>query len=253
MSRALFAAVLAALLAAPAVAQSPADPANAGKEGEPLPDPPKSDPKSEFVPLNKEKTLILEKLPAGGRRILVASEVCLREGQLEVFLCRKNTKEHEAVVRTEVDARFIHAALVAAGAKPGKPVQYVNPDTGDADYKPATGAKIKVSVHYRRGGQLHTHAAQEWIKSLATKKPMAHEWVFAGSRFVKHPDRPDDPDYYCANNGEVIGISNFPDSMLDLPVEVSRDNDGLAFEAMTEQIPPLRSKVWVILEPAEKK
>ena len=37
--------------------------------------------------------------------------------------------------------------------------------------------------------------------------------------------------------------------MLDLPVEVSRDDAELAFEAKTDKIPPLLSKVWVILEP----
>jgi hypothetical protein len=83
---------------------------------------------------------------------------------------------------------------------------------------------------------------------------MAHDWVFAGSRFVKNPDRPNDPDYYCANNGEVICISNFQDSMLDLPVEVSREANDLIFDAIPAKIPPLRSMVWVILEPvAEKK
>ena len=246
-------AVTAWSIAQPPAAPPATAPVADAKEPETLPEAPKSDPKSELIPLNKEKTLLLEKLPNGGRRMLVVAEVCLREGQLEVFLCKKNTKEHEAVVRTEIDARYLHAGLVAAGAKPGKPVQYVNPDTGDADYKPATGSKIKVSIHYRRAGQLHTHPAQEWIRDLKTKKPMAHEWVFAGSRFVKNADRPTDPEYYCANNGEVVGLSNFPDSMLDLPVQISQDNDALAFEAMTEKIPPLNSKLWVILEPSDKK
>lgn len=72
--------------------------------------------------------------------------------------------------------------------------------------------------------------------------------LIAGSRFMKFPDAPaTDPEYYCANNGEVIGISNFPDSMLDLPVEVSKDDSALAFNANTEKIPPLGSKVWIIM------
>ena len=77
--------------------------------------------------------------------------------------------------------------------------------------------------------------------------------VFAGSRFLKNPDKPTDPEYYTANNGEVISISNFVDSMLEVPVEVSRDNADLSFDAMTEKIPPLLSKVWVILEPVGAK
>jgi hypothetical protein len=241
---------------APAAAQvpPPADPLKERfKDAEPLPDPPKADPKSELTPLNKEKTLYLEKKPDGTRRVLVAAEVCLREGLLEVFLCKARTKEHEAIVRVDFDAKFLHAALIATGAKPGTPVQFINPTTGKEDYKPATGAKVNVSVHYKKGGKLHTHAAQDWVQDVKTKKPMTHQWVFAGSRFVKIPDRPDDPEYYCANNGDVIGISNSYDSTLDLPVEVSRDDASLVFQAFTEKIPPLGSKVWVILEPDPEK
>lgn len=227
----------------------PSDPKELLKNAEPLPEPPKADPKSELTPLNKDKSLYLEKKPDGTRRVLVAAQVCLREGPLEVFLCKARTKEHEAIVRADMDAKFIHAALIAAGAKPGTPVQFVNPTTGKEEYKPASGAKVAVSVHYKKDGKLHTHAAQEWVQDIKTKKPMGHQWVFAGSRFVKIPDRPDDAEYYCANNGDVIGISNSVDSTLDLPVEVSRDDASLAFQANTEKIPPLGSKVWVILEP----
>jgi hypothetical protein len=229
------------------------------KAAEPLPEAPKLDPKNELKPLNPENTLLLElavdpKNPDKKKpvRVLVVSEVCLREGPLEVLLCRKNTKEHEAILRADLDGRFIHAALIAAGGVPGSPVQFVNPKTGEEQYKPATGTQIDVALHYRNDGKLHTHPAQEWIVDLQTKKPMAHQWVFAGSRFMPHPDRPEDPPYYCANNGEFIAISNFIDSMLDVPVEVTGDNEGLLFGADTKKIPPLYSKVWVILEPKPK-
>ncbi len=229
------------------------DPARHGKDAEPLPPLPVADAKSQTKALLPDKTLYLETKPDGTKRIHLVAEVCLREGPLEVFLCKTNTKEHEAILRTAVNAQFIHAALVAIGAKPGSPVQFLNPKTDEPEYKPATGAKIAVTVHYNRGGQLHTHPAQEWITDQKTKKPMAHGWVFAGSRFLKNPDNPSEPEYYTANSGEVISISNFVDSMLDLPVEVSRDNVDLNFLARTEKIPPLLSKVWVTLEPVVKK
>ena len=34
-----------------------------------------------------------------------------------------------------------------------------------------------------------------------------HGWVFAGSRFVPNEDRPDQPPYYTANSGELVGIA----------------------------------------------
>src|SRR5262245_3873422 len=55
------------------------------------------------VPLNPIKTLLFETFPDGRRRVLIKSEVCLREGMLEVFLCRKLTKEHEAILHAELD------------------------------------------------------------------------------------------------------------------------------------------------------
>jgi hypothetical protein len=246
--------------ALPTPAPTPAKPAAVGKDAGALPDAPKADAKNELKPLNPDKSLLLELAPDPANpakkkavRVLVACEVCLREGPLEVFLCKKGTKEHEAILRTSVDARFIHAALIAAGGKPGHPVQFVNPKTGEEDYKPATGSVVKVTVYYTKDGKLASNPAQDWIRDQKTKKPMAHQWVFAGSRFMQNPDKPDAPPYYCANNGEVIAISNFVDSMLDLPVSVSSENAALAFDAMTDKIPPLLSKVWVVLEPVPEK
>ncbi len=220
-----------------------------------LPPVPKLGEKSKLTELNKEKTLYLETAEDGTKRVLFAAEVCLREGVfLEVFCCKKMTKEHESILNCDLDARYLHVALIATGAKVGKPVQFVNPKTQEAEYKPASGQKIKVSIFYEQDGKLASSVAQDWIIDKSTKKRMAHEWVFAGSRFVPNPDRPNEPPYYLANNGEVICLSNFAESMLDLPVEISREANDLVFEAAYKKIPPPGTKVWVAMEPmAEKK
>ena len=183
------------------------------------------------------------------RRVLIEAEVCLREGQLEQLLCRRQTKEHEAILTADVDGRDIHKALLAASAKPGKPVKY------DPVYEPATGDRIKVSLRYEDKGKQVTIPAQDWIQSMKTKKPLAVDWVFAGSRFVPDPFDPKKPDYYLANDGDLICVSNFPSALLDLPVNSPKDNADLAFIAFTERIPPEKTKVLVILEPVpeEKK
>jgi len=176
----------------------------------------------------------------------LVTEVVLREGPLEVFLCKLNTKEHEAILHIDADARDIHLALVAAKARPGTPVKFV------PEYTPATGQTIKVSVTYRMKGKVQSHPAAEWVKDQKSGKPLAHDWVFAGSRFFKDPEGKN-PDYYMANNGEVISISNFPDSMLDLPIKSSKDVASLAFAADTPKIPPLKTPVLVTLEPVVEK
>lgn len=226
-----------------------ADPERPAKAEE-LPPRPELSKKSTVKALDKNDRLFIETGENGEKRILFVAEVCLRRGvMLEVLCCKKNTKEHESILNVDLDARFIHAALLATGAKVGKPVQFVDPKTLEAEYKPASGQRVQVEVCYQKGGQVVTERAQEWILDQNTKKPMAHEWVFAGSRFVKDPDRPNDPEYYCANNGEVIAISNFVDSMLDLPVEIGREASDLYFKAVEKKVPPLGSKVWVILTP----
>lgn len=236
------------------------------KLAEPLPPAPLADPKNSHKKLVPGGELLLETRPdpADAKkskpvRVLLQTEVCNRDAALELLLCQGHTKRHEAILNTtvdpkdprgaaRVDARLVHAALVAAGMTPGSPVQFVDPATGDEKYKPATGAKVKVSVHYRRAGQAHTHPAQEWVRELKTKKPMTHHWVFAGSQLYTDPDDPKRPPYYTANSGDVISLSNFPTAMLDLPVMSSQDNTALGFGTITEKIPPLRSGVWVIFE-----
>ena len=225
-----------------------------GKDAEPLPPAPKADPGSKHIANPAVPGLIVEVLPDNKtRRVLVEAEVCLRDGPLEVLLCKANTKEHEAVVRTAVNAERIYEVLKLAGGVVGTPVQYVDPKTGEAQFKPPTGSKVRVLVHYKKDGKLHTHPAQEWVWNKDAKKPLAHDWVFAGSRFFKDADRPNAPPYFTANSGDVIAIANFPDAMLDMPVEIGKDDANLQYEARTDRIPPLLSKVWLILEPVAAK
>lgn len=199
-------------------------------------------PKAESKKATVGKNVFLEVLPDQKRRVLVSAEVCLREGQLEQLMCRKQTKEHEAILTADVDARHIHAALIAAGAEAGSPVQFV------PKYRPASGTIIKVSVQYKDKDKLVTASAQSWIKNAKDNKPLASDWVFAGSRFVKNP-LDDGKEYYLANDGDLICVSNFETALLDLPIKSPKDNADLIFIANSERIPPLKTKVVVILEP----
>ena len=173
-----------------------------------------------------------------------------REGPLEVFLCKKGTKEHEAIVRIDADAKFIHLALKTAGGEPGTPTQFIDPKTEEPKWKAATGSRVKVLVHYTKGGKTFTHPAQEWIWDTKRKAPMNHDWVFAGSIVIKDPEN--GREYYGANSGDIISISNFPYSLLEIPSEVSKDDAQLTYEVKTDKVPPLLSKVWVILAPEKK-
>jgi hypothetical protein len=181
------------------------------------------------------------------RRVLIEAAVCLRMGQLEQLLCRKNTKEHESVLAADLDARHVHAALVAAGAKEGAPVKF------QPKYLPASGQKIRVTLRYEdKDKKVVTVPAQQWLRNVKTRKDLDQDWVFAGSRFVTNPlDKT--KEIYLANDGDVICVSNFETALLDLPFNSPKDNDDLIFEAHTERIPPMDTKVTVILEPIPEK
>jgi hypothetical protein len=209
------------------------------EEAPPIPD--------EYKPINKAKTIFFEKKDDGTRRVHLLAEVCLREGPLEVFLCKNFTKEHEAILRCDADAREIHAALLLTGAEAGNPAKFV------PKFQPPTGTKIKVSVTFREKGKVKTVPASEWVKDKVSGKDLMYDWVFAGSRLFRDPENPGATPFYMANNGEVISLSNFPDSMMDLPVKSSKDAADLLFEANTSRIPPLRSPVLVTLEPVVEK
>jgi hypothetical protein len=249
VTTAVWAVALAGLMAAgPLEARQP----QKQPEPEKLPEYPKLNKENKLTALNPENTIFAEVANGKVVRIGLVSEVCLREGPLEVFLCKKGTKEHEAIVRVDADARIIHAALEAANATKGTPTQFVDPKTEQPKYKPATGSRINVLVHYTRAGKTYTHPAQEWIWDHKQKMAIPHGWVFAGSLLIEDPDT--GKKYYAANSGDIISISNFPYSMLEMPVEISKDDAQLTYEVKTERVPPLMSKVWVILEPvADKK
>jgi hypothetical protein len=178
--------------------------------------------------------------------VYVDGEVSLREGMLEMFACTRHTKEHEAIVSANTKAYLVHAGLVAVGAEAGSPVQFV------PEYKPAAGTEIEVLVQWTdEDGNEQTLRAQEWIKDIRTDEAMTHSWVFGGSRFWTDPET--GKQYYQAEQGDFICVSNFGTAMLDLPIESSPENNELAFQTFTERIPPLGTPVRLILKPKLQK
>lgn len=182
--------------------------------------------------------------------VYVDGYVSLRRGMLEMFACPVGTKEHESVVAVFSRARTLHAALLAVGAEPGKPATF------RPEFSPATGTEIEVEVRWQDEHQKwQSVPAQQWVKDIQTGKPMAHAWVFGGSGFWK--DEETGKEHYMAEAGDLVCVSNFSTAMLDLPIESSQANEGLLFEANTDEIPPLGTPVRVVLKPklkaAEKK
>jgi hypothetical protein len=196
------------------------------------------------IPIGKNVTLEIQ---GAHRRVLVNAEVCLREGLLEQLLTRKRTKEHEAILAADIDARHLHAALEAAGAEQGKTVQF------RPKLVAPSGTTVKVFLEYKKDGKDTRIPAQQWIRNIKSKKDFHTDWVFAGSVLIPNPDDKEKKPFYGANDGDIIAIVNFESALLDVPFLNTKDNDDLAFEAHTERIPPLKTPVTIILEPVIEK
>jgi hypothetical protein len=201
--------------------------------------PPKAAPEVKRKEIGKD---LFFEIAGDQRRVIASAAVVLRQGQLEGLLCRKNTKEHEYILATQADARQIHAALVVAGARPGSPVQF------QPKFTPAHGTPIKITLQYNKDGKTITVPAQEWVREVKAKKDLDIDWVFAGSRLLPDPEDDKKPPFYLANQGDVICLCNMDTAMLDLPVASPTALADRAYEANTERIPPLDTKVDVIFE-----
>lgn len=190
---------------------------------------------------------ILSLLPDGGlwvdlsrKWVVVDGEVCLRNGPLEMFACPQGTKEHESVVAVKSSAKFVHAALLAIGAKSGKPVKF------DPEYIPASGSVIDVICVWKdEKGKLQSELAQNWVTKGRSKRTLDHAWVFAGSGFWTEAST--GKKRYYGDDGSLICVSNFPTATMDIAVESSKDNNFLEYHANALKVPELRTPVRLIM------
>jgi hypothetical protein len=164
-------------------------------------------------------------------RVIVDGYVALREGPLEMFACPMGSKEHESVVAVLSKSRYVQAALLAVGAVQGTPVAF------DPEYRPATGQRIAIWVMWKdNDGKIQKSKAQQWVENTGTNKALDQDWVFGGSSFWTEPET--GKEYYQADSGDLICVSNFTTATLDLPVESSATNAALQYSAFTQNIPP---------------
>jgi len=176
--------------------------------------------------------------------VIVGGRVALDKGLLEFFACPQGTKEHESVVAVDSSAHLVHAALLAIGLEPGKPVSF------DPEYTPASGPRIRVTMRWiDADGEPREADARSWIRDTRTGQPLETDWVFAGSAFWKDPA--DGREYYQADGGDLVCVSNFPTATLDLPIESSQSNEALLFEVHEERVPKLGTPVEMVLTEAE--
>jgi len=162
-------------------------------------------------------------------QVEVDARVVLREGPLELLICRDNSKEHESILATAARPRKLYEALGLIGLAPGRPMSY-EPTTDR--YTPATGQRLALEVHYRDGGEDKIIATHEWLTGSETKEPIAPPvWVFCGSRTAEG--------VFAADvEGTIATVVDFDSALMGLADRHSALNAELWLTANTSVIPP---------------
>lgn len=170
--------------------------------------------------------------------VVLDGYIVQRNVPLELFACPAGTKEHEAVVAVFAKSQLVHAGLLAIGAKAGSTASF-------EPFKPAHGTTIRAYVLWLdEEGKTKGTLAQNWIRKSGSKKAMTWDWVFAGSKIYKDEEG---NEHYLGDSGELISVSNFSTSTMDVAVQSEQSNAALMFEAFTDRIPPRNTPVRIVL------
>ncbi|TWU22938.1 hypothetical protein Pla52o_24710 [Novipirellula galeiformis] len=189
--------------------------------------------------LSKESLLWVDR---NLNRVYIDGYIAMDRGALEMFACPVGSKEHESIVAVVAKSSEVHAALLAIGAQSGTTAMF-NPS-----FVPPTGQTIRVwACWHDKQGKFHVTDARRWVQNVDTKEAVEADWVFAGSGFYK--DEEDGREYYRADGGDMICVSNFSTAMMDLSLASSADADSLMFQPFQGRVPERGTPVRLILVP----
>lgn len=173
------------------------------------------------------------------KAVVFQGRTCRASYPLE-FLVTMPGREYEAVIVSTVPPSVVHAGLMALGAKPGNPVQFV------PEFRPPTGTEIEIEVRWKDAkGKVQKASARDWVRDIKTRKALSLNWVFGGSRFAEDDGR----QVYQADFGDFISVANVPIATLDLPIRSQSDLDSRQFEGFVERMPPAGTPVTLLLKP----
>lgn len=133
---------------------------------------------------------------------------------LEVIVCQRDSREHEALAVTRAKASHIHAALLALNLVPGAPGSW-SWNGARLSSTPPTGDPVEVTFVLERNGFLTEEPAASWVRSDRTDRTLASQsfdrFLFSGSRFIEHQGR----EAYAADlDGTIVGLTAFGDETI---------------------------------------
>lgn len=143
-------------IAAQDASESPTEPPEGAPKKQSLAVPPGNLPLDQFQPLNRQKTVFVN---SKQKRVVMAGHVVLRDGLLELFCCRVQSKEHESIVSVDARASTIHSGLLLIGAKAGSPAQFTT------EFIPPRGQAIDIFVYWTDvKNRVQKVDARKWVR-----------------------------------------------------------------------------------------
>lgn len=183
-----------------------------------------------------------------GGRVLVPAVVSLEQGWLEVIACIAGTREHESIVVINATPSVIHAGLLLAGAKPGRPGGY-DPATGKPVPPEGDGIDVLLEWIDPDGGSKRSCKITELIDSVTRVEEL--EYVFAGSRVAPNPPSLGPGEHYVADYaGTVVGLATFGDELIAAREVRSPEEsiDPPAWKIRHGMLPPEGTEVEMVLK-----
>jgi len=178
------------------------------------------------------------------RTVIVDSRVVLRRGPLEFFACLSG-KEHESILRLEAAGVHIFIALGLVGLLPGHPPIW---DESRQSYSRPAGELVEIVCRWEADGRLQSASPFDLLREIEfTRRPIERPWVFCGSIVLP------DGSLACDRTGAALALVDFPEALLALSRGGSSENSRLWAEANPESVPPVGTKVLLLLRPAQSR
>jgi len=202
------------------------------------PDAPASRPAEKTVKIGQVRVNLAK------RQVAFDAEVCLREGVLEFMIVEWKTKTHESLLHTQAKSSHVHAGLLMLGLTQGKPARWAGQELG-AMFLPPAGAGVSMEFQWTGSdGKVHSMPAGKWLAGPEGQQIEAPDrWIFVGSDILP------DGRYWAEVDGEMVSLTNFASAVLDVPFRSSSANAERGFYAAVNEIPPVGTKVRVVLTP----
>jgi hypothetical protein len=175
------------------------------------------------------------------RQVLLAGQVVLRTGDLELFACAAGSKEHESILSLSARPLHVFEALGLLGFEPGHPPCY---DTVRKKVIPAQGERLDILVRWNEDHQDRTVPIEHWMRDRNNAVPGPIDWVFAGSM------RLEDGRLMADLEGTVLCVVDFDGPIIAVAASHSADNADLWLAANTDRIPPVGTPVTLIVQAA---